>query len=155
MLHAKMIDCIGWIIICLIKWSIFSEFGNIKIFCGFDPEMKEWAKNSRQTKQVDSYIKNGRRKKKRKRPLGFYCTFPLLPSKLVDRWVMLGLSHLHSSILQHLSAPADAIASVRMDNFDFFIIRFEFSTSSTTMALLTVLGCWCARQLRIPCRVGQ
>ena len=45
---------------------------------------------------------------------------------------MLGLSRLHSSILQHLSAPADAIASVRMDNFDFFIIRFEFSSTSTT-----------------------
>ncbi|CAL8397799.1 unnamed protein product [Gadus morhua 'NCC'] len=31
-----------------------------------------------------------------------------------------------------------ATASVRMDNFDFFIIRFEFSSTST--ALLTVLG---------------
>ena len=77
-------------------------------------------------------------KKEKLRPLGFYCTFLLLPSELVDGWVMLGLSRLRSSILQHPSAPADAIASVRMDNFDFFIIRFEFSSTST--ALLTVLG---------------
>jgi hypothetical protein len=43
-----------------------AEYGNTLICSGFDPEVEECAKNSRKTKQVEPYIKNGRRRKKGK-----------------------------------------------------------------------------------------